>query len=40
MAVSGQKMGGLWHIIIASLGFLAASRKSVLEKRRGYFMGA
>jgi hypothetical protein len=40
IAVSGQNMGGLWHIITASLGFLDASRESVLQKRKGYFMGA
>jgi hypothetical protein len=40
MAFSGQNMGGLWHNITASLGFLDASRESVLEKRKGYFMGA
>jgi hypothetical protein len=40
MAVSGQNMGGLWHIIIASLGFIDVSRASVLQNRKGYFMGA
>jgi hypothetical protein len=40
MGVSGQHMGGLWHIITALLGFLDASRESVLQKRKGYFMGA
>jgi hypothetical protein len=40
MAVSGQNMGGLWHIITQLLGFLDANRESVLQKRKGYFMGA
>jgi hypothetical protein len=40
IADSGQKIGGLWHIITASLSFFDAKSESVLEKRNGYFMGA